>query len=95
MDTMYRCLDCCETFSAPKLVKEIVTTDPYPMGPIVGVCPYCGCDDYEEVQECVDCHEYFPPDEMVCIELEDGTLLDVCPDCYEANYFIPPNVEEE
>lgn len=95
MNTMYKCCDCCEIFDEPHMIQDIVTTDPYPMGPMIGVCPYCGSDDYEELQECPSCNEYYSQDEMVYVELEDGTLIEVCPDCYEANYFIPPNVEEE
>lgn len=95
MYTMYRCCDCYEVFDEPTMIQDIVTTDPYPMGPMIGTCPYCGSDDYEEVQECPDCNEYHLMDEMVYVELEDGTSIEVCPDCYEANYFIPPNVEEE
>ena len=55
----------------------------------------CANDKFIEAVKCPDCGDYYAEGSLVLVELEDGTETEVCPYCYEDNYFIPPEVNKE
>ena len=40
------------------------------------LCPYCGCDEISDAEECEECGEYYHPDELT--DIEDRYLCPVC-----------------
>ena len=92
---MFKCESCDHIFEYPDEKMNILVTDPYPMGQSIGVCPECGCDEFIEAVQCPDCGDYYAEGSLVLVELEDGTETEVCPYCYEDNYFIPQKVNKE
>ncbi len=80
---MYRCDYCGEQFNEPDVVKEKtgVSADIGGFGYMdeelsFGVCPYCGSEDFSNMNTCVCCGE--PTDYA---DFVDGS--DYCKDCYE------------
>lgn len=52
----YVCSKCGEYFDKPQELKNMGGD----IGESVFVCPYCGCEEYEEVIECDICGEIVP-----------------------------------
>lgn len=69
---MYICERCGNTFDEPKELKN--------MGGDIGehdyICPYCGCDEYDEAIECAVCGD---------IVNESDSHECVCDSCLEKN----------
>ena len=70
---MYYCPECGEVFEEPMSRREIVTSDPYPMGFNISVCPSCESDEFVIAVECNGCNKYIvgeyiktPNDECYC-----------------------------
>lgn len=91
---MFRCDDCCELFENPEVQQDMVTDDPYPMYQNISVCPCCGSTDFIEVEECEECREYVDPDEMLEVDLPNGSSKTVCSYCYDEVYFDIAEEEE-
>lgn len=91
---MLRCEDCGEVFESPKNTKSLVTDDPYPMYEDIAVCPECGSTELEYVEECEECGCWVAPDEMLEVD-DDGNCKNVCTDCYDEIYFVPPEELKE
>lgn len=74
---MYKCAICGMVFDEPAKVR-------YPLCRIDGqqfydhdhVCPFCGSDGIDYVEQCDECGEYYFDDDLV----EDGDRL-LCRDC--------------
>ena len=75
---MWYCLNCKTEFEEPDTVTDYVTSDPYPMGPTISVCPHCGYDEFVEAIECEYCGEYIVGE---YIKIKDGICY--CENCYE------------
>lgn len=61
---MYRCNNCNCDFEQLKVTSEY---HPYGNGYASEqylVCPHCESDDYERLQYCSECDEYYPADDM-------------------------------
>lgn len=77
---MYKCCSCGMVFEEADKAK-------YPLCVIDGVqfydhdyvCPFCRSDEIDYVEECEECGEYFPEDEMI----ERGDSL-ICTECANA-----------
>lgn len=75
---MYYCFHCQNTFDNPEIATDYVTNDPYPMGPTILVCPYCGWDESAEAIKCNGCDEYI---EGEFIKTCDNQYY--CENCYQ------------
>ena len=64
---MYKCQNCQETFDSPNCVLD---SDSEYWGRNVhhytSVCPFCGSDDYSEMDKCEVCGEWIDPGEELC-----------------------------
>lgn len=69
---MYICERCQETFDFPNVETDF--TSEY-FGAIVnhkiGVCPYCGSDEIDEMDKCDICGEWIAPGEELCENCHD------------------------
>lgn len=67
---MYTCIDCGGIFAEPRTVYDIHSEVDIAQREYYGVCPLCGHDEMEEVNECVTegCGNY----------VVDGDYCDYC-----------------
>ena len=88
---MYYCNNCNSEFEYLEL-KEVNTEDYYGVGGqfmsthtmTISSCPHCGSDDYEEMEKCAMCEEYFRHDDLIDTEgMSNGGIGYVCEDCLE------------
>lgn len=88
---MYYCNDCREVFDNLD-TKEVNAEDYYGVsGQFMSIhtmtissCPHCGSDNYEEMEKCAMCEEYFRHDDLIDTEgMPNGGVGYVCPSCYE------------
>ncbi len=75
---MYYCDNCDSVFEELKQYKEIVTSDPYPMGFNYLACPYCKSEEVFDAIECSNCGEYIVGE---YIKTCDNKCY--CENCYE------------
>lgn len=60
------------------------------------ICPDCGSEKIVPAQQCDHCHNWYTEDMLVIApDVEEGQVLNVCTDCYEEHYFIPPKGDED
>lgn len=86
---MYYCNDCKREFKEPK-IKSVNAEDYYGISEQFlstnyineALCPYCDSDDYEKMEKCSMCDEYFRHDDLINTEgLANGDRGYVCEDC--------------
>lgn len=86
---MYYCNNCEEVFDNLD-TKEVNAEDYYGVGGqfmsthtmTILSCPHCGSDDYEEMEKCAMCEEYFRHDDLIDTEgLLNGGVGNICEDC--------------
>jgi hypothetical protein len=75
---MYYCPECGLVFDEPMSYREIVTSDPYPMGFNTSVCPSCKSDEFVIAVQCDGCGEYIVGE---YVKLHNKECY--CEDCYE------------
>lgn len=73
---MFKCLDCGHVFETPDEFREN-HGDPGKGYESFGVCPECSSDDYEEVEQCSECGEWFSPDELYSCGCCESCLQDL------------------
>lgn len=79
---MFYCLDCGSTFEEPKEIRDIVVTDPFPTGPIIGICPICKSTEILEMPKCDECGEDLLPENVIeLVSKQDDNTLFVCESC--------------
>lgn len=80
---MYRCFDCGRKFDEPYGYSEetgVVAPDGFRETAYVEECPYCGSEDFNELETCVCCGEAKEYSELFNV---DRDIFDFCEDCYE------------
>ena len=75
---MYYCPECGEVFDEPMSHREIVTSDPYPMGFNTSACPNCKSNEFVIAIQCDGCLEYIVGEYIKLYNKEC-----YCEDCYE------------
>ena len=64
---MFKCMDCQRTFDSLNCVIDSYSEYwGYSTPHYKSVCPYCGGDDYEEMDKCEICGEWIDPGEELC-----------------------------
>lgn len=77
---MYICERCQETFDFPNVETDF--TSEYfgrPVNHKIGVCPYCGSEEIEEMDKCEVCGEWTDPGEELCDNCR-GLIKDIADD---------------
>ena len=86
---MYYCENCREEFDEPRIEKttyedfyEIGAEFPNKTEMNLEKCPYCGSDEFEEMETCDKCGEYCLECDLVDTdEMVGGGIGYLCPDC--------------
>ena len=64
---MYKCQNCQRTFDSLNCMIDSYSEYWGASTPLYkSVCPYCGSDDYEEMDKCEICGEWIDPGEELC-----------------------------
>lgn len=64
---MYQCMNCGQMFVSPNIENDF--TSEYWGATVThttSVCPYCGSDEFDEMDKCDICGEYIAPGEGLC-----------------------------
>lgn len=76
---MYKCLHCGELFDEPENKRyELCRIDGQSQWAYDHVCPICGCCEFEPVERCVACGEYFSGDQFE----DTDEYPHICKTCY-------------
>lgn len=61
---MLKCKNCGRIFEKPETSEQFVPYGESQAAYSIGICPYCGIDEFEEAFPCNECGEYFTEDEL-------------------------------
>lgn len=81
---MFKCYDCGESFSEPKIVSERVPYGSSGASFDMSCCPYCK-GNFDEAKQCEECNEYY---------LEEELYNGICVDCLKENFDKPEDLFE-
>ena len=77
---MYLCSNCGTRFEEPKKTIEVHHEVPPPNVEFFYDCPKCGSGNYDEIVECLFCHENIKKeDSSLYLEFPNGDII--CNEC--------------